>query len=286
MHKEKFVVNNKMLTQFFEFPVAVITKFRTDRLPRHASALSFSSLLALAPMMAIGFAMLSVFSGFDKLGTQLEEFIYRFIDPAGAAGVRDYINQFATEAGRLTLIGLLFFFLTALLLFFTVEESFNDIWGIEEGRSLSQRLMVYWTLVTLGPVLMGISLSISTYLITSTLLQEIGLGTQVQNFGLSTLPLIFQLFAFALLYWVMPNVKVSLWHGLAGAFVATILFELTKRLFGVYILNFNSYEVVYGALATLPIFLIWIYLSWVVALIGAEVVAVLQQRAVLEQCSE
>ncbi len=263
----------------FEIPLKVIRKFRTDRLLRHASALSFSSLLALAPMMAIGFAMLSVFSGFEQFGSDLEDFIYRFLVPSAGAEVREYITQFAGQAGKLTVIGLLFFLLTALLLLNTIEDSFNDIWGVGRGRTFAQRITVYWALVTLGPLLMGGSLTISTYVLSSSILQGSGLGGQVQSFGLVALPFLFQLLAFALLYLVMPNAKVSLLHGLAGALVATILFEATKRLFGAYIVNFDSYEVVYGALSTLPIFLIWVYLSWVVALIGAEVVSVLQQAS-------
>lgn len=265
------------MNRSFEFPLTVLRKFRTDRLLRHASALSFSSLLALAPMMAIGFALLSVFSGLEQMGDQLEEFIFQFLVPTAGSDVREYISAFAGQAGKLTLIGLGFFLLTALLLLNTIEESFNDIWGVGRGRTFGQRLTVYWALVTLGPLLMGASLTISTYLLSFTLLQNSGFGGQVQNAGLTILPFVFQLMAFTLLYLVMPNVRVSLWHGLAGALVATILFETTKRLFGFYILHFNSYEVIYGALSTLPIFLIWIYLSWAVALIGAEVVSVLQQ---------
>lgn len=228
-------------------------------------------------MVAIGFAMLSLFSGFEQFGVALEDFIYRFLVPSTGAEVREYIDAFAGQAGKLTVVGLVFFLLTALLLLNTIEESFNDIWGVSRGRTWAQRLTVYWALVTLGPLLTGASLTISTYLLSSAILQANGFGVQVQSVGLAILPFVFQLLAFALLYLVMPNVRVSLWHGLAGAFLATTLFECTKRLFGAYIVNFNSYEVVYGALSTLPIFLIWVYLSWVVALIGAEVVSVLQQ---------
>lgn len=226
--------------------------------------------------------MLSLFSGFAQFGVQLEDFIYRFMLPTAGDDVREYLSQFAGQAGKLTVIGLVFFLLTALLLLNTIEESFNDIWGLRQGRSLVQRLTVYWTLVSLGPLLMGASLTLSTYWLGSSIWQSSDIGGQVSSVGVSLLPFVFQWLAFLLLYVVMPNVRVSLWHGLAGALVATVLFELTKRLFGAYILNFNSYEVIYGALSTLPIFLIWIYLSWVVALVGAEVVSVLQQRAELK----
>jgi len=271
----------KTLLQLFDIPIAVGKRFRSDRLTRHAAALSFSSLLALAPMMAIAFSMLSLFSSFEQLGSSFESFIYQFLVPTAGEDLREYIDQFAGQAGKLTIIGLGFFLLTALLLLFNIEESFNDIWGVGQGRSITARLTVYWALVSLGPLLMGASLAISTYLLSLTVSAGAEYASQVQSIGVVILPFLFEMLAFLLLYLVMPNVRVSLVHGLVGAIVASLLFEATKRLFALYIVNFNSYEVVYGALSTLPIFLVWIFLSWVVALIGAEVVAVLQQKKLL-----
>lgn len=268
-----------LVKQWFEILLEVFRKFKRDRLTRHASALSFSSLLALAPMMALAFSMLSLFSSFEEIRTVLENFIFQFLVPTAGEDVRNYIEQFAGQAGKLTFIGLIFFFLTALLLLFTIEESFNDIWGVKKGRSLGARLTVYWALISLGPLLMGAGLSTSIYLLSlATHGGDTTLSGGFSLFGVGLLPFIFELLAFLLLYLVMPNVRVSLSHGLFGALVATLLFELTKKLFGLYILNFNNYEVIYGALSTLPVLLIWIYLSWVVALTGAECVSVLQQR--------
>jgi membrane protein len=275
-----------MLLQILELPLKIAKKFRSDRLLRHASALAFSSLLALAPMMAIGFAMLSMFSGFQQIAQGFEDFIFRFLVPTAGNDVRNYIEQFAGQAGKLTIIGLSLFLFTALLLLNTIEESFNDIWGVGQGRTLGQRLTVYWALVTLGPLLMGGSLTISTYLLSDSFFQAGALTGKAQIFGIALLPFIFQLLAFTLLYLVMPNVRVRFVDALSGAIVATLLFEATKRLFSLYIVHFDSYEVVYGALSTLPIFLIWIYLSWVVALIGAEVVSVLQQEKIFDEEEE
>lgn len=266
----------KTLLQLIDVVREVTKRFGSDRLTRHAAALSFNSLLALAPMMALVFAMLSLFSSFQEMATPLEDFIYQFFVPAVGDDLRGYLEEFAGQAGKLTLFGSIFFFLTALLLLFNIEESFNDIWGVGQGRSVIARITVYWSLVSLGPILMGASLVISSYVLSSSILNG-----QAQSFGVAALPLLFELLAFLLLYLVMPNVRVSLIHGLAGAFVASLLFELTKSLFATYVRNFANYEVVYGALSTLPIFLIWIYLSWMVALIGAEVVAVLQQKKML-----
>ena len=273
----------KTLLQLFDLPIAVAKRFRSDRLTRHAAALSFSSLLALAPMLAIAFSILSVFAPLEQAGGSLQDFIYQYLVPAAGEEVRAYMEQFASQAGKLTIIGGILFLLTALLLLFNIEESFNDIWGVGKGRSITARLTVYWALVSLGPLLMGASLAISTYLLSLTVAAGAEFGGQVQSIGVVLLPFLFEMLAFMLLYLVMPNVRVSLIHALVGAFVASILFEFTKRLFGLYVVNFNSYEVIYGVLSTLPILLIWIYLSWVVALLGAEVVAVLQQKKMFTQ---
>lgn len=270
------------LLQLLEFPITVIKRFRSDRLPRHAAALAFSSLLALAPMVAIAFSMLSLFSSFEQLGNAFQDFIYQFLVPAAGGDLREYLDQFAGQAGKLTVIGLFLFLLTALLLLFNIEESFNDIWGVEKGRSMTARITVYWALVSLGPLLMGASLAISTYLLSVTVASGEQFATQVHSVGVVLLPFLFEVLAFLLLYLVMPNVRVSFTHALMGAVVASVLFEITKRLFALYVVNFDSYQIVYGALSTLPIFLIWIYLSWVVALVGAEVVATLQSKKIFE----
>lgn len=276
----------KTLLQLFDFPLAVMRRFRSDRLPRHAAALSFSSLLALAPMVAIAFSMLSLFASFEQLGNAFQDFVYQFLVPAAGDDLREYLDKFAGQAGKLTVIGLVLFLLTALLLLFNIEESFNDIWGIEQGRSMTARITVYWALVSLGPLLMGASLTISTYLLSLTVANGAQFAGQVQSFGVVLLPFLFEVLAFLLLYLVMPNVRVSFVHALIGAVVASVLFELTKRLFALYVVNFDSYQIVYGALSTLPIFLVWIYLSWVVALVGAEVVVLMQQRKIFGNQSD
>lgn len=265
------------LTEVFHLPLAVLKRFKSDRLPRHASALAFSSLLALAPMMAIALSMLSLFSSFEDMGASVENFIYQFLVPAAGDDVRVYLDQFASRAGKLTAVGAGAFLLTALLLLSNIESSFNDIWRIKEGRTLGQKLTVYWAMVTLGPLLMGASLTMSTYFLSLSVFTG-----QAGTIGTFLIPVLLESMAFLLLYLVMPNVRVSLMHGIVGALVASFLFELTKRAFATYVGNFANYEVVYGALAALPIFLIWVYLSWVVTLIGAEVVAVLQQQKLLE----
>lgn len=268
----------KTLLQLLEVPILVLRRFRSDRLPRHAAALAFNSLLALAPMAAIALSLFSLFSGFEQLGTSFEDFIYQFLVPTAGDDIKTYFEQFAGQAGKLTFLGLIFFFLTALLLLASIEQSFNDIWRVKKGRNMTSRLTVYWALISLGPFLMGGSLTLSTYLLSLS----VSAGENIHSFGVLLLPFLLETLAFMLLYLVMPNVRVSFVHGLVGALVASCLFEFSKNAFRAYILNYANYDVVYGALSTLPILLIWIYLSWVIALVGAALVAVLQERHLLD----
>ncbi len=271
----------KTFIQIFDVPLAVIKRFNSDRLPRHAAALAFSSLLALAPIMAIALSMFSLFAGTEQLGNKLEDFVYQFLVPTAGDEVRVYLEQFSGQVGSLTILGLFAFFLTALLLLSNIESSFNDIWRVNKGRNMTSRLTVYWAMITLGPIMMGASLAISGYLL--ALAAKAGDGfTQVNSAGVLMLPFLLEMMAFMLLYLIMPNARVSLMHAIIGAFVAVCLFEATKMGFRFYISNFANYKAVYGALSTLPVFLIWVYLSWVVTLFGAEVVAVLQQKKLLE----
>jgi len=271
----------KRLLQTFDVPIEVFRRFKQDRLTRHAAALSFSSLLAVAPMMALAFSMLSLFSSFEQIGQSFESIIYQFLAPAVGEDLKQYIDQFAGQAGQLSFVGLFFFLLTALLLLFHIEESFNDIWRVEQGRSVMARLPIYWTMVSLGPLLMGASLTISTYVLSLTVIAGDDFSQHVQSASVIVLPFLLEVMAFSLLYLVMPNVKVRLINALLGAIVASILFEICKKAFAAYLLNFGSYKVIYGALSALPIFLIWIYLCWIIALIGAQFVAVIKHKNLL-----
>lgn len=253
-------------------------RFKRDRCTHHAAALSFSSLLALAPLLAISFSLLSVFAPLEQMSTQLEDFIYQYLVPDAGLDIRQYLSSFIEQARKLTSIGLMAFLLTAILLLYNIEESLNIIMKAKMSRKLARRFSIYWTLLTLGPILMGAALSVSTYALSLSILDRMDDVVSIKLFLLKALPVFFCFIAYSMLYIIMPNREIKWRHAFLGSFIAAILFEITKRLFGLFIVNFNNYEVVYGALATLPIFLVWIYLSWLVTLIGAEIIAVLEEN--------
>jgi len=250
-------------------------QFRDDRCFEAAGALSYTSLLALVPLMAVILGVLSAFPVFDYGVTQLQDFIFSNFVPAAGDVVRQYLDQFVQRSSSLTGTGTLFLVVTALILMATIEKSLNRIWRVGRARRPASRLMVYWAVLTLGPLLLGASLGLTSVLTALPLLApEFARGTLQSLLFVST-PFVVALLAFTLIFLIVPNRRVRLRHAFAGAVFSALAFELSKRGFVLYITNFPTYEKLYGALAAVPIFLVWIYVSWVVILLGASLAAAL-----------
>lgn len=262
-------------------------RFVADRCNRAAGALAFTTLFALVPLMAVALAVLSVFPVFAGWMDTLQEFIYRNFLPTAGEMVARYVEQFATNAGKLTIWGLLFVVSTAVLLMSSIERTFNDIWHVEQPRKRLHRLLGYWALLTLGPILIGVSLSLTTTLITGPLFGPRATAGGLRVLLLDALPIVFEVAAFVLLYMVGPNTVVRFRHALVGGVFATVLFEVAKAAFALYVTRFAAYRVIYGAVAALPVFLLWIYLSWIVILLGAVLTATLGEwRSLLRHVRE
>lgn len=268
----------KRIRDILEVVREVGLDFDQDRCVRVAAALSFTTLIALVPLLTVVLSMLSLFPVFEDWTLRLEDVVFRQFVPTAGEAVRDYLLEFSDKAGRLTALGLVFLFVSTLLLLATIEDSFNDIWRIKRGRRMFQRLLVYWALITLGPVLIVASLSISSALLSVANVPDHPLLEGATAGLLRYLPFLLEAGAFVLFYKTIPNTEVRLGHAVTGGIVAALLFELAKQGFAYYILNFPSYQVIYGALATIPIFFVWVYLSWLVMLIGAVIAAVLGRR--------
>ena len=254
----------------------VAQRFREDRCTRVASALSFTTLLALVPLTAVTFAIFSHLPGFESWMAMVQEFIYGNFVPAAGEAVSRYLRQFAANADRLRAWGLLFLVLTSLMVMATIERVFNDIWHVPHTRKRLHRYLTYGALLLLGPVLIGMSLAFTSHLISLPLFARHAPLSGVRQFLIDTMPVVFQWLALWLLYTVVPNYRVRWRHSLAGSVVATALFEIAKSGFDVFV-KFSSYKAIYGALAALPVFLIWIYLSWTIVLLGAVITAALPE---------
>jgi membrane protein len=265
------------LLGLWRFARTVARRFAADRCSRVAGALAFTTVLAVVPLSAVSFAVLSVFPVFEAWMTAINNFIYGNFVPAAGDVVNRYLQQFAANAGRLTVWGLAFLFVTAVMLIATIEKAFNDIWHVRRQRKFSRRITAYWAVITLGPALIGASLSITSYLLSLPWFTREPVLAGLRPFALGVTPVVFEFAAFVLLYTIVPNCPVRLRHAAIGAVVATVLFEVAKRVFGGFVVSFSTYRAIYGAVAALPVFLIWIYLSWVVTLLGAQVTAALPQ---------
>ncbi len=252
-------------------------RFLADGCPLQAAGLSYVSLLAIVPLFAIGLAVLAGIPALEAWRGDVEAFVLRTLVPAAGAEASEQLATFVENASRMTGPGLAFLAVAAILLMANISGALNAVWRVSEPRPLALRFAIYWAVLTLGPVLIGASLSLSGYAFAAV--EWFGAGAIGDGLlDLSwLLSLALAVFGFALLYFVVPNRAVRPWHALAGGMVAALLFELLKKAFGLFLAHFSSYEVIYGALAAIPVFLIWMYLAWTAALFGAEVVAAMPE---------
>ncbi|HET7563317.1 MAG TPA: YihY family inner membrane protein [Rhodanobacteraceae bacterium] len=250
-------------------------RLRDDKCFETAGALSFTTLFAIVPLLAAVFAMLSVFPVFAGLRSLLADFIFRNFVPAAGETVQGYLLQFAGNASRLTVAGILVLLVSALLMMASIEDRFNCIWRVPVRRKGGARFLMYWAALTLGPLLVVAGVGASSWVLAQPLLHG---ATEQSVFGLSLialLPFVVTMLALYLLYVLVPNCRVRWRFAFTGALVAALLFELARKGFGLYVHEVASYREVYGALAAIPIFLIWVYLSWVIVLLGAILTAAL-----------
>src|SRR5258706_13743243 len=261
------------LRQLGRFLAHVFRRFNQNRCFQIASSLTFTTLLALVPLVAITLALAAAFPVFSGLGEQIHAFLLANMLPEKAGRVvTGYIEQFSGRAGQLTALGTAVLAIAAFMMMFTIEHAFNSIWRVSRPRSVAQRILIYWATLTLGPVLIGASLSMTSYIVGASL----GLSRQIPFAGsaiLGFVPFVLTCAAFTLLYYIVPNRPVRPRHALVGGLVAALAFEIMKRSFALYIAQFPTYTLIYGAFAVIPIFLLWIYLSWVVIVIGALIAA-------------
>ena len=251
-------------------------RFAGERCLQIASSLTFTSLLAIVPIFTVALTLISAFPVFRELMLHVQQFLVENMLPEAAESIAAYAVQFAENAAQLTVVGLAVFFITAMIVLQTIDRALNQIWRVPRPRATAQRIFIYWALLTVGPVLIGASLSLTSWLVSESL----GLVTGLPLAGealLMVVPMLLTALAFALLYIAIPNRRVLLRDALSGGLLAAFVFEGMKHAFAFYIAQFPTYKLVYGAFASVPIFLLWIYLSWLVVLSGAVAAAVLPE---------
>lgn len=250
-------------------------RFSATRCPQVAGSLAFTTLLALVPLLTVAIGVFGNLPGMDKLGASLKDFLLENLLPDRAGRIiTTYALQFSQKAARLTLIGTAMLAVTALMLLATIERVFNQIWGVRHRRPLLMRITVSWFMLTLGPVILGGSVVATGYLV-STSAEWSDRLPWIGEIAAATLPPLLLGALFSFLYYAVPNHPVRLLHALAGGLCAALVFLLMQRGLGLFIAGFPTYTLIYGTFAALPIFLLWLYLSWTVILLGALITATL-----------
>ncbi len=260
------------------FLAHVLRRFQQDGCLAAAGALSYTTLVSLVPLVVISLAVLSAFPIFDTLRSQLLGFVFDAFVPSIGGTVEQYISSFAANAGKTTAVGLVFLAFTSIMLLATIEDRLDNIWRVSAPRRWMMRVTTYWTVLTFGPVMFGFAFSLSGDVGTlSHMFALPGHSGATLDRGLHSLsivvPLVVETLALTLCFCLIPNCPVRWRDALTGAAVAALLLEICKLVFSIFVRQYSSYEAVYGALAVIPTFLLWMYLSWSVVLFGAEIAA-------------
>ncbi|HDX4051469.1 TPA: virulence factor BrkB family protein [Enterobacter soli] len=243
-----------------------------DNMTTLAGNLAYVSLLSLVPLVAVVFALFSAFPMFADVSLQLRHFIFANFIPATGDVIQNYIEQFVANSNKMTAVGACGLIVTALLLMYAIDSALNTIWRSKRIRPRVYSFAVYWMILTLGPLLAGASLAISSYLLSLRWASE--LNGVIDN-ALRLFPLVLSWLSFWLLYSVVPTTRVPNRDAVLGALVAAVLFELGKKGFALYITMFPSYQLIYGVLAVIPILFVWVYWTWCIVLLGAEITVTL-----------
>jgi membrane protein len=268
LNKVKALYNN-VTPQIRDLFSIFIKRCKEDNITISAGHLAYVTLLSLVPFIMVTFTIMSAFPAFASVRSKLEHFVFSNFVPTASDVVHKYMTDFVGNASQMSAIGILSLLVVALMLISNVDKTLNRIWRTQSDRPIVYTFAIYWMVITLGPLLIGSSVVVSSYLTGLAAFTEEytpGLGT----FLLSLVPSGAAMIAFTILYMVVPNRRVFARHALVGAIVATIAFEITKSGFALYVTNFPSYELIYGALAVVPILFLWVYLSWIIVLFGAE----------------
>jgi len=260
-----FEITKKYLRYLFK-------RFKEDRIIVYSGYLSFVTLLSIVPLLAVIFSVFSLFPVFQDWRGEVESFVFKNFVPTLGEAIQGYLVRFVENATKMTSLGLVVLFLVALLLISSIDHTLNHIWRVRKNRRKLVSFSIYWVVLTLGPVLIGTSLLTTSYLLSLTGFEENTLLV-VRKLFLTVLPYLSSFLSFLLLYLLVPHTRVHFWSALSGAMIAAVLFELSKSAFALYFIHFPVYKDIYGALAIIPLLFVWVFISWVVILVGAQVAA-------------
>ncbi|PCI59154.1 MAG: hypothetical protein COB35_12065 [Gammaproteobacteria bacterium] len=257
--------NFKASIQFLKY---FLLRAKQEQIPVISGYLSYVTLMSLVPLIVVMLSVMTAFPLFANMRETIESFVYANFVPTAGDVVREHLTGFVNNASKMSAIAISFLIVFALLLISVIDKTLNKIWRVTKKRRLITSFSMYWMILTLGPILVGSSIAVTSYIMSLTSLDNIELFG-LTSYLLRALPLLASITAFLILYMVVPNKIVSLKYALSGAVVAGILFELAKKAFALYVTQLPSYQLIYGTLATIPILFVWVYISWLVVILGA-----------------
>ncbi len=249
-----------------------LSRFLEDGCMNHAAALTYTTLFAIVPLVTVTYSMLASFPSFQGIGEQLQNFIFSNFVPSAGETVSKWLTSFSTQARNLTIVGMGFLLVTALMMLRTIDHAINSIFHTSGDRRVVTSFLLYWAILSLGPMLLGLGFAASSYLATIRLVDQATTILGVKGILLQLMPIFMSSLAFTLLYLTVPNRRVQFRFALAGGVTVALLFELAKSGFALFLTLSPTYEFIYGAFAAVPVFLLWLFLSWLLVLLGAELV--------------
>lgn len=261
----------RFFSQTYKYITQTWAQFFDDHCPTRAAALSYTTLLSLVPLMAVSLSIAAAFPVYKQYSEKLQTVIFENFVATKADVIQQHLQSFAERAMHLSATGLMFLLFAAVLMIFTMENAMNVIWRVEKRRKGVPAFLMYWAVLTLLPIMAAVGFALSNMVLSLPGVSEVAKALENWLHIITFLPLFVIWIAFAFLYTALPNRKVYLRHTLVGSFIATLLFQLAKYGFGIYLSYFPTYELLYGALATVPIFLVWLYVSWLIILLGAVI---------------
>lgn len=257
------------------FLVYLLKRFEKNENRKSASALTFMTLFAMVPLMTVGYCVLRMFPQFSQVTENFYDFVFKHFIPTSGSTIQEYLQGFSQQASELTAIGSVLLLVSAVSLMLMIEEALNKVWRVKQSRSGKVRFLIYWAVLSLGPILMGMAILLSSYLLSLPFVSDVDslLGGVISIIKL--LPFLLSVMALTLVYKVVPGCYVDLRYALAGALVAGVIIEVGKNLFVLVVKSFPSYQFIYGAFSIVPLFLLWVNIAWCIVLLGAEFVRAL-----------
>ena len=267
----KLKIYSDIVPKIRRITLCIYSDFNAGRCIDNAAALTVTTLLSLVPLITLLYAALRLMPGMNELGGQIENWLFQQLVPSRGDEIRNALQQFSGQASNLTIAGSSMLIVTSSLMLRRVEDCLNAVWQVKPANLGIGSFLRYWTILSLGPILIGVGVFLTSYVASIKILGSAVELLGVQGMLLTLFPFMLTVIAFALIYIAVPNCYVPIKSAFLGAFIAAGLFEVAKRIFAWYITKFPSYELIYGAFAALPIFLVWINLCWVIFLAGGVV---------------